>query len=699
MRKRYFLFTLLALNFTAFSEEVLRLDKVQFTATKTERQEKETSASTSTITKDEIKFERMLNLSEPLQEVSGVNAESKNNGYDVRLIIRGGGLNAPYGIRQINVLLDGVPITDPDGLTRLDFVNPQLVEQIEIVKGPNSTLYGANAIGGVVNFITKPVWDIKGGKVKLGAGRYNTQLYNFLYGSNIKGKLFYYVDLTRQSSDSFRQWNEFKSNRASFKVGYLIDDNSSIESFFSYTKSDLQLPGAVTKKQFDTNPYIQYKENKWLRNGRYSEIYFWNVKYNNQITDSFTLRPIFYFQKWSHYHPVTGVINDGGAKVYGTDFMTEFKHNFGSIKADLVSGFQIQYDDYDADKFEYADIKREGQIFYTLTDRKGKIVETNNNKIIKYGFYAQETVRPTEKFIIDVGLRWDTVKFDLNNITYEDTSQVYTRGIYTPLAKPSIFDKNKTFISWSPKIGLVYKVNNIVNLFTSYSTGFQTPQWSQLTINPDLKNTKASQYEIGFKSSDRDNFFLNGTLFYIKSKDEIVRTIQDNQTYFSNAGKVSKKGFELDGRFKVLDDEYGKIYLGGAYTYSDFIYKTYYETIGRVTLDRSNNRMEYIPKHKYTLYMYYFHPSGLRAKVDTNTWGEYYIDAANSEKYKGYEFLTNLSVNYEKKNFEVGFSIYNLFDKKYSVETTKSWSTPTTGTAYFVPGSPRNYFVYGSLKF
>lgn len=120
MRKSLFVAGILSLNLLAQAEEVLKLDKVQFTATKSEREEKETPASTATITKEELKFERGFNLSESLNEVSGVNAETKNGGYDVRLIIRGGGLNAPYGIRQINVLLDGVPITDPDGMTRLD---------------------------------------------------------------------------------------------------------------------------------------------------------------------------------------------------------------------------------------------------------------------------------------------------------------------------------------------------------------------------------------------------------------------------------------------------------------------------------------------------------------------------------------------------------------------------------------------------
>ncbi len=695
MRKKLCIAGILSISAISNAEEVLKLDKIQFTATKSERQEKEIPAGTATITKDELKFERGFNLSESLNEISGVNAETKNGGYDVRLIIRGGGLTAPFGIRQINVLLDGVPITDPDGLTRLDFVNPQLIDQIEIVKGPNSTLYGSNAIGGVVNFITKPVWEVQGLKIKFGYGDNVTYLGNLLYGNSFKGKVFYYVDLTRRSTQSWREWNEFKSTQASFKIGYIFDHNASIESFFSYTKADLQLPNSLKKEQFEKDPSKQYKENVWIHSGRYSEIHFFNTKYQNQLTDSFTIKPIFYIQKWQHYHPVTGLINEGGAKVFGTDLITELKHKIFGINGTLISGFQIQYDDYDADKFTYKDVAtdRTRKILYTLSDKKGSLAETNKNKILKYGFYAQETLKPTKKLLIDLGIRWDTVKFDLNRKTF--ISYDYSTGRYQNLNPPSVFDKTQTFRAWSPRIGINYAINDITNIYGSFSTGFQTPQWSQLIQNPNLKNVKSYQYEVGVKAVNKDEFSITTAFFFIDSRDEIIRVIDGQLTTFANAGKIHKKGVEVDGRFKVANG----LYLGGSYTYSDFIYKEYKEVKYNPTLrrnieyDRSGNRLEYIPKHKYTIYAYYFNPTGFKAKIDTNTWGEYYTNPANTGKYKGYEFLTNLYIGYERKNFEIGLSIYNLSDKKYAIEVTEDSNTP------YRPGAPRTWFLNVSYRF
>jgi len=104
------------------------LEEISVTATRTERTEKEIPAAVDTVSKEDIKNTRMFNLKEALTGIAGVQSESKNGGYDSRLIIRGAGLKARYGVREIMVLLDGVPITDPDGMSRLDFVDPQLVE-------------------------------------------------------------------------------------------------------------------------------------------------------------------------------------------------------------------------------------------------------------------------------------------------------------------------------------------------------------------------------------------------------------------------------------------------------------------------------------------------------------------------------------------------------------------------------------------
>jgi iron complex outermembrane receptor protein len=294
----------------AKAEDLFELEKVQMTATRIERAELDIPAGVETVTKDEIDMESQYNVAEFLESLPGVQATTKNGGYDVRLIIRGGGLKAPYAVREINILLDGVPITDPDGFTRLDFIDPQFLEQIDIVKGPNSTLYGANSAGGVVNFITINPFKFQGFKVRFGYGNYGTYMTRLLYGGNNNNNLYYNSSFSYRKSDSWREWNRFESFQVATKLAWLIDAHSSLETMVSFTKADLQLPGSLTKEQFETDP-SQATSSAWRKSGRYSRIFFLSTKYTNEISTDLTLKTTAYLQRWTHYHPVFGRINDG----------------------------------------------------------------------------------------------------------------------------------------------------------------------------------------------------------------------------------------------------------------------------------------------------------------------------------------------------------------------------------------------------
>jgi iron complex outermembrane recepter protein len=680
--------------FALEEDSTKELEEISVTATRTERAAKEIPAAVTTVSKEDISNSRMFNLKEALTGISGVQSESKNGGYDSRLIIRGSGLKARYGVREIMILLDGVPITDPDGMSRLDFVDSQLVESIDVVKGPNSTLYGANAAGGVINIITKNPFE-KRKSLTAGYGSNNTQMYNLNFGTSI-GNTFFALSGSRRSTDSWREWNEFSTNQAGFKVGRLFSDNSSITASASYTEADLQLPGALTKEQFEKD-ISRLTSEQWRNSGRYSKIFSANIKMEKEI-GNFTLKPLVYFQTWDHYHPVTGLINDGGADIYGIDLQTDMKHQIAGMEGTLTTGLTGQIDNGNGEKYTYKDYVKvpgpSGRIMNTLSDEKGDLAETNDDKTTKWGIFAQESLRPSKKWIIDLGIRYDQVAFDIKSKTYWEYS--YSQGKYVPVAPSEAHISRKTtFDSISPRIGVVYSLNDVVNLYGNISTGFQTPQSSELSINPDLTPLTVYNYETGIKARFKEGHSIDLSVFYMKVKDEIVQSIGENfESSYNNAGKSEKQGIELSGKFQVLKG----LFTGGSYTYSDFTFKEFEEPVsdktGTKIYDRSGNRFPYIPEHQYSLFVYYKHPSGIKFKVDTNTWGRYFVDNANSEKFRGYEFLTNALVGYEKKNLDISVDVYNIFDKRYAMEVTKD----TTSTKYR-PGAPMSVMARITYKF
>jgi len=104
---------------------------------------------------------------------------------------------------------------------------------------------------------------------------------------------------------------------------------------------------------------------------------------------------------------------------------------------------------------------------------------------------------------------------------------------------------------------------------------------------------------------------------------------------------------------------------------------------GLVVADRSGNHMPYVPRHQFSMNAEYNHPAGFMARVQADSWGEYYMDNANSEKYQGYDFVTNLMLGYEKGPHLVSLNVDNLFDKHYATEVKKA------GTRYSYPMSAK----------
>jgi iron complex outermembrane recepter protein len=677
----------------ACSEEPLRqeCDEIVVTATRSERPTEDIPAAVSAVTEETLKDLPLLGPKEAFSGLAGVQSETKNGGYDTRLIIRGAGLKARYGVREIMILLDGVPITDPDGMSRLDFVDTQLIERIDIVRGPNSTLYGANAAGGVVNIITRNPFEERK-SLTLGYGSDNTQLYSGIYGTGFD-QSYLTLAATHKQTDSWREWNEFRSNQGSLKLGHLFVDGATLETNLSYTQADLQLPGTLTKEQFSSDP-SQLTSEPFRHSGRYSKVFSASLKYEKEL-GAWRIKPLGYLQDWSHYHPVPGLINDGGATVAGIDLQASRRHRLFRIDSELILGVAGQIDDGDGDKYTYRDLETDmtGKILATLSDKRGELAETDSDRISKWGVYLQESLRPNDRWIIDGGVRYDQVRFDLSSTVR--TEFIWGANRYVTYPVPLEVRVKKNFDYVSPRLGAVYHVSPQTSLYGNISTGFQTPQSSELGDNRDLDPSTTYNYEIGLKNRLPGGHRFDIAIFYQQVKDEIIQTLlEGGQSSYSNAGQTDRRGIETSGEVCLPYD----VRLGGAYTYSDFTFDSFVEPVSvfnpetrtteRVLFDRSGNRLPYIPRHQYSLYLFYRHQRGFKTRVSSDSWGSYWVDNANSERYPGYDFITNLMVGWEWVNWDLVVDISNLFDKRYAIEVTKDGSELA-----YRPGAPRSLFA------
>jgi iron complex outermembrane receptor protein len=316
-------------------------------------------------------------------------------------------------------------------------------------------------------------------------------------------------------------------------------------------------------------------------------------------------------------------------------------------------------------------------------------LEKQNQKTTLAGVFLQQSFQG-ERWILDVGARIDRVNFDISGYKWEDYS--FSVGNYLTCPASGIencfaYSRKRTYTVFSPRVGVLYKLTPIFNIYGNISTGANTPTSGELSSNPNLELAKVINYEVGLKARHK-KFSFDTALYLMDVRDEVVRVnIGGGQTTFTNAGKTEKKGFEFAGTFQLIEG----LEVGASYAYSDYKFKRFIE--GNV--DRSGNRLPYIPIHQYSIFISYKHTSGFRFRVQTDTWGSYYMDNANSEKYEGYEFLTSASVGYSRGNLDLSLMVDNLFNKKYAVEVTKD----VDGVKRYNPGPPRTFLVRLTYNF
>ncbi len=682
----------LAILASLFSSQVhasTELDSVTVTATKEERKALEVSQSVDVVSRATIEAKNARNVNDIIKTMPGVIAVSKNGGYDSRLIIRGAGLKAPYGVREIMVLRDGVPMTDPDSFTRFDFIDIDDIASVEVFKGPGS-IVAANAIGGVVSVRSQSVFDKSNDYIKLGAGSEtsrNAAVHKtWQAGENDNFSVQF---SRRQTDNNWREWNQFDTTQLSVKQGHFFADDSTLESELSYQTSHLNLPGSLNETGFahylDTGQTINDKTNTgspFTKSARDSKTFFFNTRYKTTLSNGIEFNPQFYVNQWEHFHPVTGFINDSKNNyVVGTDLAFNRQHQLFGHKASQVFGITVRGDIRDGSKkYTYRDTVTipSGRIVDVTSNSKGDLANIEDSSSTLSGAYVQQTFSPAERWSMDLGLRYDHLELDVSGnqiIKYNYSSGDYGTG-------DGDYKTTASYDLFAPKFSANYQLSDIARLYATISGAQQAPTDSEISANrsygqaDELKASSALQYELGYKLS---NALWQTTLaiYQIDLSDEIVGVKDGFTTYYVNAGKTQKRGAELNAAYQMTP----KLSVGATAALQDYQYLDY-QSVGN---DYTGNKVRFIPEQQYSLFASYQN-AGYQARLEGLSFGSYYMDDANTEKYKGYNMVANAMLSYGQQAHKMQLNINNLFDQRYAEEA----SLDTRGTYSYTPGAPRN---------
>jgi len=702
--------------------ETHKLDDISVTASRDARPTQMISQAVSVIDQETIDDWNVLNVSDALKNMPGVVTKTTSGGYSSRIAIRGAGIKAPYGVREISILRDGVPVTDPDGFSRLDFIDPQDIAQIEVVKGPGS-IYSYGSSGGTIQILSRSVFDTGSDRVRVGGGSYDRNTQNIRYSGNITEDDFYALTWSRQDSpNSWRDNNEYERNNASVKYGHLFEDDSKFEMELSYTNSNLQLPQMIRQDEFNIweaggdevipegNPNYGFRHR-----ARDSNVVFLNTSYEKDFGD-IKIKPRFYVNYWDHWHPVSGISAIPKQIVIGGDFQLDWNHTLFDREAKLIAGVIGRNDRGRSLRYDYADKEYKNVCNWrgcnntfqkTLSERPGRVVSTGEEDNFDFGTYLAYTFRPLDKLTVDMNFRYDRIHLNVDNNEFEKFN--YSTRDFSTTGASGLTQIDSEFDIVTGRFGATYDITDQLNGYFNFGYGDQVPSASEMRnniiagVSSSIQPASSYLYEGGFKFRDEIGSF-NLAFYYSEVENEVLNgRLLDGSSYYVNAGRSEKLGLEVDGQVYVpfVDG----LSLGANYTWNDHVISdwVYKDAESGTETDYSGNTFNKIPRHMYTLFANYEHPSGFNTSVRSRVQSKYWKNNENSAKsdpyYGGLNFITDLTVGYTYGPHKIQGNMDNVFDKHYAADARVSGAGLSYESHQYSLGAPRTWMVTYQYSF
>lgn len=499
----------------AQESSVSDLGEIVVTATKTEEYTEEVGSSVTVITSEEIKEEGKHTVSEVLRGIEGITVvQSGGLGGITSVYLRG--TNPGYTL----VMIDGVEVNDPMTIDRsYDFANllTDDIERIEIVRGPQSTLYGSDAIGGVINIITK-----KGeGKPKVSAsfegGSYETFREKVALGG-ATDKMDYFFTLSRLDSEGISraeggdEKDGYENTTVSSRVGFKVFRDSNLDFTLRYlnTRSDID-DGA-----YDDDPNYIGKTESWVTKAVFTQPI--TSRWNHRISFSY-LDIIREYTDGLDIIGRTVDIMEMDSWYKGDKKKVEWQNNFPITEIDTITG-GVEYE-----------LER-GSSSYRLGAYESKIGrETVDNK----GFYIQNQLELWECLFNTIGARIDNHELFGTEDTYRASLAYLIRQIGTKLKA-----------NW----GTGFKAPSLFQLYSSYG-------------DPDLKPDRSRGYDIGFEQNLFDDKISFGASYFHNNIKDMIDW--DWTTYkYNNIGEAMTEGIESNITLNLIKNL--SILFGYTYT-------------------------------------------------------------------------------------------------------------------------------------
>lgn len=667
---------------TYADDDSTQLDEIKVTAIRSEMNQFQSPASISVIDGEDIQAQSgmKVNLSEALQGIPGLISTSRDNyAQDINLSTRG----SRSSVRGVRIYVDGIPATMPDGQGVTTHIDLNSIGRIEILKGPFSSLYG-NSSAGTILIKSEQGKNPPSVETSVEGGSHRTWHYGLKAqgGGDSRYVPAYMLSVNRFTTAGDRDHSAARKNQINFKLNWATENNADIALTFNHSDIKAQDPGALNYAQWKENRNQVARNIEQFNSRKHVKQTQLGFTYRQQLNEKNLINFTAYTgeRKLEQYLPIpriaqtrnvghAGGVIDFKRTYFGTDAYWQYKakENF-----DTILGIA----------FDYMQDKRKGYENFRGTQDgvKGRLHRDEKNKIFNIDPYLQTNWSFAKDWLFTGGLRYSST-------TFKSTDHYLSNGDDSGRKRDG---------KWLPSAGLSWQGLADTNIYFSYSRGFETGTFLEMSYRPDgvpglnfdLKPLTSDNYEIGIKRGLGDGM-LTAALFLTDTKNDIVSagTIDGRATY-RNAGKTRRQGAEIGWQGNLWED----LKFTMSYTFVDARFR---ETVSSTI--QQGNRIAGVAKHNAYTALGWHDKSGWRIGSDVRYSSKIQVNHANTEYAPSYTVAgTYAGYLWERGNWAIDTHarINNLFNKDYANVVIND-----ANGRYYEPALKRNFSLGMNVKY
>lgn len=665
--KKLFFALIFMLSLTMAQAEEIYLAPVVVSATKYASNSLDIPVSVDVISKEIIEEQTFaLTPAQSLARAPGISIANTFD-TDIRIQSRGFGSKSPFASRGIKLYKDGIPVSTADGFGATSLIDLNTIGNIEVMKGPFSSMYGTTP-GGVVQFFT----DIPTEPNKVeGAylfGSNGTKESNAQY-SGTDGSMKYLVSYADFSTDGVRDYSKFDRNNTTGKVWFNPSDYTKVEvgfnNYHQWGQDYGNGNGGITAKQLTIDPHGV--DSSVLNIGSWKDVNQTDgsLKIDHFVNDDNMVSLAAYggIRNQEQLSPssesevlanTTTSLLKTDRVFYGSEVRWDHFGNLSGHEYKLSGGLSYaeMNDDVTQAKWMFKGVK---------FSNAGEVITKNVTQTARsFDRYAQGQIAVTNTVSLHGGIRRSTT-----DLIFKDNM--------TDTANGGDNGGNLSYEKTTPAIGIVWQPNKVTDVYASYGKGAELPSFveaqSKVAVsttrpNDTLNPSTSDNYEVGVKSFILPDTYVTAAAYLVKTKDEIlIASSVPGFKIFSNQGNTTRKGVDLS-----VDT---KLPLGfgfyGMYSYID------------AAFDADGNKIPAIPSNNlFAELSWKYAPIGFKVSGEAVHSGKQYAEVDNSVSANGYtvyNLKASLKQNVNHFVFTEFASINNLTDETYvnSVRTAASY--------------------------